>query len=182
MLRRQTYTATISSDARRTGAESTAITLTSVVEIRLCRAFSRYSRLAIRTRSCLLYPRERTCAAQLEMSAVGHSQAHGNGNFQDEARARLSRQDVCFGSKADICGAPAHVRFTPESGHRHRTCQASLMPDSRTIAPHLACSLPSIASISSTSGRRRRHVGSGVRSLAFSLCYRSRRTAEVENA
>src|SRR5262245_4001251 len=125
MLRRQTYTATISSDARRTGAESTAITPTSVVEIRLCRAFSRYSRLAIRTRSCLLYPRERTCAAQLEMSAaVGHSQAHGNGNFQDEARARLSRQDVCFGSKADICGAPAHVRFTPKAdiatGHAKR--------------------------------------------------------------
>src|SRR5215831_15028343 len=76
MLRRQTYTATISSDARRTGAESTAITPTSVVEIRLCRAFSRYSRLAIRTSSCLLYPRERTCAAQLKMSALGQKQTY----------------------------------------------------------------------------------------------------------
>src|SRR5215831_21427913 len=24
---------------------------------------------------------------------------------------------VCFGSKADICGAKEHVRFTPKSGH-----------------------------------------------------------------
>ena len=35
MLRRQTYTATISSDAPRTGVEPAAITLISVVEIRL---------------------------------------------------------------------------------------------------------------------------------------------------
>ena len=25
--------------------------------------------------------------------------------------------DVRFGSKADMCGAKCHVRFTPESGH-----------------------------------------------------------------
>jgi hypothetical protein len=25
--------------------------------------------------------------------------------------------DVGFGSKADMCGAKGHVRFTPESGH-----------------------------------------------------------------
>jgi hypothetical protein len=30
------------------------------------------------------------------------------------------RPDVRFGSKADICGAISHVRFTPESGHRLR--------------------------------------------------------------
>src|SRR5262245_21177838 len=29
--------------------------------------------------------------------------------------------DVCFGSKADICTAPAHVRFTPKSRHVQRT-------------------------------------------------------------
>src|SRR5262245_25009353 len=28
--------------------------------------------------------------------------------------------DVRFGSKADMCGAQAHVRFTPESGHLQR--------------------------------------------------------------
>ena len=27
------------------------------------------------------------------------------------------RPDVRFGSKADMCSAQAHVRFTPESGH-----------------------------------------------------------------
>jgi hypothetical protein len=29
----------------------------------------------------------------------------------------LKPADVRFGSKADICSAPTHVRFTPESGH-----------------------------------------------------------------
>jgi hypothetical protein len=29
--------------------------------------------------------------------------------------------NVRFGSKADICGAKAHVRFTPESRHVQRT-------------------------------------------------------------
>jgi hypothetical protein len=29
----------------------------------------------------------------------------------------LIRADVRFGSKADMCGAKGHVRFTPESGH-----------------------------------------------------------------
>jgi len=28
-----------------------------------------------------------------------------------------SRVHVCFGSKADMCSAKGHVRFTPESGH-----------------------------------------------------------------
>jgi hypothetical protein len=30
---------------------------------------------------------------------------------------RLNNWDVRFGSKADICTAMGHVRFTPESGH-----------------------------------------------------------------
>jgi hypothetical protein len=30
---------------------------------------------------------------------------------------RAGRGNVRFGSKADICGAKGHVRFTPESGH-----------------------------------------------------------------
>jgi hypothetical protein len=28
--------------------------------------------------------------------------------------------DVRFGSKADMCGAKSHARFTPKSGHRSR--------------------------------------------------------------
>src|SRR5262249_40056223 len=32
-----------------------------------------------------------------------------------------ARADVRYGSKADMCGAPTHVRFTPESGHVQRT-------------------------------------------------------------
>jgi hypothetical protein len=29
----------------------------------------------------------------------------------------LIKPDVRFGSKADMCGAKRHVRFTPNSGH-----------------------------------------------------------------
>jgi|SoiMetStandDraft_5_1073268.scaffolds.fasta_scaffold162593_1 hypothetical protein len=40
----------------------------------------------------------------------------------------LSRRNVRFGSKADICGATAHVRFTPnsdrESGFPHKVMSA----------------------------------------------------------
>jgi hypothetical protein len=32
----------------------------------------------------------------------------------------LIKADVRFGSKADICGAKCHVRFTPNSGHVQR--------------------------------------------------------------
>src|SRR5262249_25392897 len=34
------------------------------------------------------------------------------------ARVRSTLTNVRFGSKADICTAPAHVRFTPESRHK----------------------------------------------------------------
>jgi len=32
---------------------------------------------------------------------------------------------VRFGSKADMCGAKSHVRFTPESGHKTAVCDLS---------------------------------------------------------
>src|SRR5262249_2634748 len=34
--------------------------------------------------------------------------------------------DVRFGSKADICAAKSHVRFTPESGHLQRKLECPL--------------------------------------------------------
>jgi hypothetical protein len=34
--------------------------------------------------------------------------------------------DVRFGSKADVCAANSHVRFTPESGHVRCTDIASV--------------------------------------------------------
>ena len=37
-----------------------------------------------------------------------------------------ARHDVRFGSKADICGAKDHVRFTPESGHVRCTSSCPL--------------------------------------------------------
>ena len=37
-----------------------------------------------------------------------------------------SRTDVRFGSKADMCSAKRHVRFTPESGHVRCTSRCPL--------------------------------------------------------
>ena len=44
---------------------------------------------------------------------------------------------VRFGSKADMCSALAHVRFTPESGH----VRMSALGQKRTHAPHKKRSL-----------------------------------------
>src|SRR5262249_51624618 len=42
--------------------------------------------------------------------------------FPNEVSAIATNDcNVRFGSKADMCTAPAHVRFTPESGHVQRT-------------------------------------------------------------
>ena len=38
--------------------------------------------------------------------------------------------DVRFGSKADICSAKRHVRFTPNSGHLQRTSPCPLCANS----------------------------------------------------
>ena len=38
-------------------------------------------------------------------------------HFNEPDRFRAVRAYVRFGSKADICSAKAHVRFTPKSGH-----------------------------------------------------------------
>ena len=51
-------------------------------------------------------------------------QAHMSGH---NVRFRNSTQfHVRFGSKADICAAKCHVRFTPESGHRKRRSECLL--------------------------------------------------------
>src|SRR5262245_43693656 len=49
--------------------------------------------------------------------------------------ALTDTQIVHFGSKADMCGAKRHVRFTPESGHvqRNRACLL------RANSGHAAC-------------------------------------------
>ena len=40
-------------------------------------------------------------------------------------RLALGDPNVRFGSKADMCSAKRHVRFTPESGHVRCTSQAN---------------------------------------------------------
>jgi hypothetical protein len=57
-------------------------------------------------------------------------------NFRQTFALAPMWQDVRFGSKADMCGAPTHVRFTPESdresGFPHKVMSAS--PPKRTDA------------------------------------------------
>jgi hypothetical protein len=52
----------------------------------------------------------------------GHRPIHGAFREIDQSRVESEAGDVRFGSKADICTAIGHVRFTPESGH----CQATV--------------------------------------------------------
>ena len=51
----------------------------------------------------------------------------------DRPAARMS-----LGSKADMCGAPTHVRFTPESGHVRRTrpCPLCAINGHRAVKSH----------------------------------------------
>jgi len=45
---------------------------------------------------------------------------HRKGAWADWTEVQhTQRADVRFGSKADMCSAKGHVRFTPESGHVH---------------------------------------------------------------
>ena len=50
-----------------------------------------------------------------------------NASTGRKAKLKRSRASVCFGSKADIAGRPADVRFTPESGHRSRRWKSSAL-------------------------------------------------------
>jgi hypothetical protein len=68
------------------------------------------------------------------MSALGHKQTNAAQNAMSAlppiatAKADSPNGDVRFGSKADICGAINHVRFTPdsdrESRHPHKVMSA----------------------------------------------------------
>ena len=42
---------------------------------------------------------------------------------------------VRFGSKADVCAAKGHVRFTPESGHVRRNYRCPLWAKSGHLTP-----------------------------------------------
>jgi hypothetical protein len=45
------------------------------------------------------------------------AQRSGQSIVTVQTRLVKGRPDVRFGSKADMCSAQAHVRFTPKSGH-----------------------------------------------------------------
>ena len=49
---------------------------------------------------------------------------------------RATGSGVRFGSKADMCSAKGHVRFTPENGHVWRTSMSALC-QKRTFGRHL---------------------------------------------
>jgi hypothetical protein len=57
---------------------------------------------------------------------------------------RLSRIDVRFGSKADMCNAPTHVRFTPDSDRESRygtNGHVRFTPKSRHVRCTISCLL-----------------------------------------
>ena len=43
--------------------------------------------------------------------------------FTPKANIGPQSLHVRFGSKADMCGAKSHVRFTPKSGHSSARCE-----------------------------------------------------------
>jgi hypothetical protein len=50
---------------------------------------------------------------------VGRSATRAwGGRLKGQVTGRVAWIDVRFGSKADICGAPAHVRFAPNSDRK----------------------------------------------------------------
>ena len=57
---------------------------------------------------------------------------------------------VRFGSKADMCAAKSHVRFTPKSGHVQRKQECPLCANSGHGEPILPLSAPCYASKDAT--------------------------------
>ena len=63
-----------------------------------------------------------------------------NGGSADWTEVQYKRSaNVRFGSKADICNAKRHVRFTPESGHVRCKEGCPLSARSGHSARHLPC-------------------------------------------
>ena len=93
-----------------------------------------------------LIPRE------LEATATRSSTLEGPG---------FGSGDVRFGSKADICTAQGHVRFTPESGHVQRTNDVRFVPKADISAANITYSI--------TSSARARSVGGTVRPSALAV-------------
>jgi hypothetical protein len=63
--------------------------------------------------------------------------------------------DVRFGSKADICSANRHVRFTPNSEHVQRTGSCPLWANSGDVAKKWTGNYPLRRTLSSVIGRSR---------------------------
>src|SRR5262249_13939827 len=62
-------------------------------------------------------PGSRCTAEKRDELAPPHCFPRGQGIVPAQTRSGKGPAHVRFGSKADICGAKEHVRFTPESGH-----------------------------------------------------------------
>ena len=67
--------------------------------------------------------------------ATGMSATFGSAEARFWPHIQISRH-VRFGSKADMCNANRHVRFTPESGHLQRTSLCPLSANSGHSAIH----------------------------------------------
>src|SRR5262245_14745197 len=94
--------------------------------------------------------------------------------------AKLASVDVRFGSKADICSAPTHVRFTPNSDRKSRhpqTLMSALLPKADMCGAHTQVCFGPIADMSRvlslhysmTSSARASSAGGTVRPSAFAV-------------
>ena len=85
--------------------------------------------LVARQRGCVARPRvTHNCFAKGAVSGLRNHVAHRSGMIVSfgvaEDAAAQRKVDFRFGSKADMCSAKRHVRFTPKSGHSalHAAC------------------------------------------------------------
>ena len=95
---------------------------------------------ALAVAHALLAARSRATANHLNEIAPSHAspQGSGQGTVAGKTRVGKGRPNVRFGSKADICSAKEHVRYSPKSGHQPATlpCPLCAMNGYRAVKSH----------------------------------------------
>ena len=115
--------------------------------------------LVARQRGCVARPRvTHNCFAKGVVSGLRNHVAHRSGMIVSfgvaEDAAAQRKVDFRFGSKADMCSAKRHVRFTPESGHVRRNFVCPLCANSG----HRVYSITSSALLGKRSSARQNNL------------------------
>src|SRR5262249_10946276 len=88
------------------------------------------------------------CSARGTLFGKPRARAHRFPHFAAIPNGATDAAHVRFGSKADMCTAPAHVRFTPKSGHEMAICDLRSL--SVSLEPKMSALTPKAGSCSST--------------------------------